>query len=243
MVDFTFNAQQYTPEFGGGGEQLPPGEYKVVIVDSRREATKDGQGGMLSFDMTPVEGPLAGRKQTMRFNLHHHNAQTVEIANKQLSALCHVVGVFAFNRTEDLHNKPFKVKIDFQKGHEPTQEKPNGGYTEVKALFDVNGHKPGQAAQGGQPMQHAPQNNGPAPGGVQQQGAGWGGAPQGQQQQQPQPPAQQQQGGQQGGWGGAPQQNGQQQQQQQQQQPNNGGGWGGAPQGGANNAPQGWGNS
>jgi hypothetical protein len=46
-----------------------------------------------------------------RLNLHNKSPQAVEIANKQLAAYCAVTGVFAFNATEELHNKPFVVEI------------------------------------------------------------------------------------------------------------------------------------
>lgn len=259
MVAHTFNANQYTPSFGGGGDQLPPAKgYKVVIVETGKEPTSNGQGGFLWVSATPIEGPLVGRKQTIRFNLHHTNPKTVEIANEQFSALCHVVGVFNMQDTDQLKNIPFMIDVDWQKGNEPGGPKggETGGYTEVKALYDVNGNKPGKAAPtNNQPQTYAPPPNNPA-GGVQSQGgwtdpnAGQGQPPQQQyQQQQPpqgQPQGQPQQGyqqppqGQQQGYGdpnaGQPQQQYQQQQQQQQQPPQQGG-WNGG--GGA--APQGWG--
>jgi len=222
MVAYSFNAQQHQPQYGGAGG-LPPGKYKGVIVDSRQEnVEKNGQivGGYLALDLTPIEGPLQGTKQTDRLNLHHTNPKTVEIANKQLSAYCHVLNTFQFNDTSELHNKPFLFEVGFQKGQEPSEANPNGGYTEVKNIRDLNGNEPGKAGNGPtanvgqqQPV-NIPQD--PA-GGVQAQGGGWGGAQGGQQQ----PPANQGQQGQGGGWnqGGG---------QQQQPPANQGqGGWGG----------------
>lgn len=144
MVAFAFNAQAFTPSYGGGGANLPPGKYKGVIVDTRQEKTNDGKGGYLALDLTPIEGPLAGQKHTDRLNLHNLNPQTVEIANKQLSAYCYCVGQFNIQDTVQLHNIPFYFEIGFQKGHEPTAEKPEGGYTEVKAIYDINGNSPGK---------------------------------------------------------------------------------------------------
>lgn len=149
MPAYNFNSQQFDPQYGGSGKMLPPcKKTKVMIVDSRQEPTKDGRGGYLALDLRVVEGPLAGREQTDRLNLHNVNAQTVEIANKQLSAYCHVTGVYAFTATEQLHNIPFLIDVDWQKGNEPSAEKPEGGYTHVTALYDVNGNPPGKAGQG-----------------------------------------------------------------------------------------------
>lgn len=254
MVAFTFNAAQHKPQYGGGGGGLPPGKYKGVIVDSRLEnVEKNGQitGGYMALDLTPVEGPLVGQKQTDRLNLHNTNRQTVEIAEKQLSAYCHVLGVFNFVDTQQLHNKPFLFEIGFQKGHEPSPEKPNGGYTEVKKIADINGNEPGKAGTGN-PVNQQPQQQAipdAAPAGVQAQSGGWGagGAAQPQQQQQ-QPPVQQQQtgGGAWGAGGGTPIDTGVAMPQQQQQQPpaqQQGGGMasGWTPSGAAGGAPASWG--
>lgn len=264
MVAFNFNAQQYDPSFSGGGEQLPPGkQYKVVIVDSGKDNTKDNTGGFLFVNCAVIEGPLQGRKQMIRFNLHHTNPKTVEIANGQLSALCHAVGVFQMVDTAQLHDKPFLIDVDWQKNQEPNAAagRPGGGYTEVKAIYDLAGNKPGKgggAAANAQSQYQGGGNPNPPPAGVHAQG-GWdngggqgGGQQQGQgqgggyQQQGGPPPQQQQQGG---GWGGPPPQQQQQnngpqpgdfqQQNGGQQQQQNGGGWG--QQGGG--APNGWGNT
>lgn len=236
MVAMNFNSQQYTPQYGGGGG-LPAGPngedvmYKVMIVSSQPENTTDNfgnvKGGYLAFELASIEGPTQGTKQIDRINLHHTNPKVVEIANKQLSAYCHVLGKFQFNDTAELHNIPFMIKVGLQKAPNPNN------YTEVKGVYDINGNEPGKAGSGpqaGQPS--APPPNGPPAGGVQPQGQ-WGGQAGGQPQQQPQGQPQ----GQAGGWG-QPQGGGQPQGQggypvdNNVQPPQQGGqGWG-APQGG-----------
>lgn len=139
MVAYAFNAQQYEPKYGGGGG-LPVGKYKVRICDSRAEPTKDGQGGYLAFDLTPIEGPLVGQIQTDRLNLHNKSSVAVEIANKQLSAYCHVLGKFTFQDTRELHDIPFIAEI------RPQKNDPN--FTEVGAIWDINGNEPGKAGAG-----------------------------------------------------------------------------------------------
>jgi hypothetical protein len=180
MVAMTFNAQQFTPQYGGGAGGLPPGKYKGVIVDSSQEnVEKNGvvTGGYLALHLTPIEGPLAGTKQIDRINLHNTNPKTVEIANKQLAAYCDILNTYQFNDTSELHNKPFLFEIGFQKGNEPTPEKPEGGYTEVKRILDLSEREPGK------PRNAAPVAAAPvaipdaAPAGVVAAGAGWGGAP------------------------------------------------------------------
>jgi hypothetical protein len=174
MVAYSFNSQQHTPQYGGASV-LPAGKYKGVVVNSFTDnVEKNGvvTGGYLAFELTPIEGQFSGTKHVDRINLHNINPKVVEIANKQLSAYCHVLGKFQFNDTAELHNIPFIFEIGLQKEPNPN------AYTEVKAIFDINGNAPGKAGAGPVVNQSAPPQvpSGPPAGGVQAQGA-WGGAP------------------------------------------------------------------
>ena len=211
-----FNAQQYDPTQGGGS--LPVGRHPVIIESSEVKANKANDGGYLQLNLKLIDGPQMGTTGAYRLNLYHSNPQTAEIAHRQLSAICHVIGVFKVQDSQQLHNIPFIVEVGLQKGEEAAQK----GYTEVKKVFDINGNEPGKAGQGApaaQPAQQPaaqPQGNAPAWGGgqpaqQQPQGAPAGNAPAWGQQpaQQPaaQQPAQQAGGWQQGGAapaGGAP---------------------------------------
>ena len=222
-----FNAQQYDPTQGGGS--LPVGRHPVIIESSEVKANKANDGGYLQLNLKLIDGPQMGTTGAYRLNLYHSNPQTAEIAHRQLSAICHVIGVFNVQDSQQLHNIPFIIEVGLQKGEEAAQK----GYTEVKKVFDINGNEPGKAGQGApaaQPQQQPaaqggfgqqqpaaqPQGNAPAWGGgqpaqQQPQGAPAGNAPAWGQQpaQQPaaQQPAQQAGGWQQGGAapaGGAP---------------------------------------
>jgi uncharacterized protein DUF669 len=200
MVAYHFNANQYQPQYGGAGG-LPPGKFKGVIANHTAETTQDNQGGYIALHLTPIEGSLQGQVQVDRLNLHNKSAKAVEIANKQLSAYCHVLGKFQFDDFSELHNIPFIFEIGWQKGEEPSETKPQGGYTEVKRIFDINGNEPGKAGSGPAPQQQQgfappppPQGFGADTGG-QGQGNGQGGGNWGGQGQSPPPPPQQPQGG------------------------------------------------
>ena len=224
-----FNAQQYDPTQGGGS--LPVGRHPVIIESSEVKANKANDGGYLQLNVKLIDGPQTGTTGAYRLNLYHSNPQTAEIAHRQLSAICHCVGVFNVQDSSQLHNIPFIIEVGLQKGEEAAQK----GYTEVKKVFDINGNEPGKAGQGApaaQPQQQPaqggfgqqqpaqqpqqPQGNAPAWGGgqpAQQQPQGapvdnapaWGQQPA--QQPAAQQPAQQAGGWQQGGTapaGGAP---------------------------------------
>lgn len=210
-----FNAKQYDPTQGVGS--LPIGKHPVIVESSEVKANKANDGGYLQLNLRIIDGPQQGTTGAYRLNLYHSNQQTVEIAHRQLSAICHVIGVFQVTDSSQLHNLPFLVEVGPQK-NDPQ-------YTEVKKVFDMNGNEPGKAGAGApaaQPQQQQPQG---------QPNGAWGG-----QQQPAQQPAQQPQGA---AWGGQPAQ------QPAQQQPAQGGGWqqgGGQPaQGGAPAGAAPWG--
>ena len=175
-----FNAQQYDPTQGGGS--LPVGRHPVIIESSEVKANKANDGGYLQLNVKLIDGPQTGTTGAYRLNLYHSNPQTAEIAHRQLSAICHCVGVFNVQDSGQLHNIPFIIEVGLQKGEEAAQK----GYTEVKKVFDINGNEPGKAGQGAPAAQ------------PQQQPAAQGGFGQQQPAQQPQQP----QGG--GAWGGQP---------------------------------------
>ena len=268
MVAYNFNANAHTPNFGGGAQQLMPVKGLAVMVDAvATPETKDRNGGMLVLELVALEGPQQGKKQMLRFNLWNTNPKTVKISEDQLSAVCVAMDRIQWTDTDQLKGGQFRVDIDWQSGHEPGGPKgENGGYTEVTAVYNMNGQKPGDIA------------NGPQGGGQQQQQQFGGGQQQfggGNQNQQPNNNGgfnnqnqnqnqnqnfggnqqqndggngfnnggqQQQQNG--GGWNQSQNQGGQQQQSQDQSQNNGGGnnqGWsqnGGGNQGGGNG--QGW---
>lgn len=139
MVALAFNAQQYQPQYSAGGG-LPPGRYKGIISDAEQKPTSKGDGGMLALTLKVIEGPLVGQTQIDNLNLWNKSAQAVEIANKQLSAYCHVTGQFVIADTMQLFNKPFQFEV--------RNQKTNPEYTEVCAVFDINGNEPGKAGAG-----------------------------------------------------------------------------------------------
>lgn len=199
-----FNPSNYNPEQSAGN--LPLGKHPVVIESSEVKATKANDGGYVQLNLKVIDGPSAGLTGPYRLHIYNASEKAVASANRQLSAICHVVNVFGdLTTTDPLHNIPFIVEV--------VPQKDNPQYTEVSRVFDINGNEPGKAPAG-QAQTQQPQQQ-PTQGGAGQQ---WGG--------------QQQQPANNGGWGQPPANNGQQQPEQQQPQQNNGGQQWGAPQGG-----------
>ncbi len=92
-------------------ELLPPGRYSVQIVQSEMRATRAGNGQYLWLEMDVIEGPHQGRKIWDQLNLVNPNQQTVEIAQRTLSAICHAVGQMQVTDSEQLHFRPMQVTL------------------------------------------------------------------------------------------------------------------------------------
>ena len=107
-------------------ELLPPGRYSVQIVQSEMRATRAGNGQYLWLEMDVIEGPHQGRKIWDQLNLVNPNQQTVEIAQRTLSAICHAVGQMQVTDSEQLHFRPMQVTLavepDSRDKHKPIEE-------------------------------------------------------------------------------------------------------------------------
>lgn len=92
-------------------EVIPPGKYLAQIVASEMRVTKDGQGQYLWLELDILDGALAGRKLFDRLNLVNNNPQTVEIAQRTLSSICHACGRMQVKDSDELHLIPIFVDV------------------------------------------------------------------------------------------------------------------------------------
>jgi hypothetical protein len=142
-----FDATQIDPT--DNFEPLPAGEYPVVITESEMKPTKNNRGQYLQMTLEVIDGPMKGRKVWDRLNLVNPNNTAVEIAQRQLSSLCHAAGVMNVSDSAQLHNIPVVARVTYK----PAE----GGYSasnEVKA-YKSTGSKP--APQASNQPQHTEQ--------------------------------------------------------------------------------------
>mgnify|MGYP003428993428 CR=1 FL=1 len=217
MAQLNFNARTVDPS--AVIDPIPAAWYIAAIDQSEMKPTNDGQGAFLEVRYNVLDGQYVGRKVFARFNLRNNNQQAVEIAYKQLSAVCHSTGVLDCTDSNLLHGIPHKIKVTLRQGGpklnregQPTGENYEPS-NEIKGWKGVNEPTENVAAAAVNPGFPA----GPGPAAAAPQG--WGGAPQQPAAQQPQawaPPAQPQQPAQgQQPWTQQPQQPAQQPQAQQ----------------------------
>lgn len=154
-----FDASQIEPSTGSA--QFPVGRHPVVIRSSSQQAVKDKPTeGMLLLQLEIIDGPHKGVTGPYRLNLWNSSQQAAEIASKQLSAICHVVGthhlVDKVNMCSELFNKPFVIAV--------SQQTQNPQYTQIDGVVDMSGNpaKRGQLPSA-PPQQQAPQQPAYAP--------------------------------------------------------------------------------
>jgi hypothetical protein len=120
----TFDASSVDPN--ASYPVLPPGQYVVQIVASEMRPTKTGQGQCLVLELDILEGSHTGRKLFDRLNLVNANPQTVEIAQRALSAICHATGRMQVQDSEELHLIPMLADV--------TVQPPKNGYAESNRI-------------------------------------------------------------------------------------------------------------
>lgn len=149
-----FNANQIAPQ--GNSQQLPlspPEGWPMVITASAMKPTaNDPNQGFLEMEVQIIEGEHSGEKGTYRLNLYNANEKAVEIANRQLSALCHVTGQLNAVDSSQLHNQPFRGVVGLQK--KKAADEPDR--TEIKGVKHMDGADPGKGGSASTTQPSAP---------------------------------------------------------------------------------------
>ena len=122
--DTAFDATGIEPTTGY--DVLPAGKYRAQIVESEMRVTRNGMGQFLWLMLDIIEGQYQGRKLFDQLNLVNSNPQTVEIAQRTLSAICHATGKLQVNDSVDLHLVPMTIQV----GVKP----PKDGYSEKNTI-------------------------------------------------------------------------------------------------------------
>jgi hypothetical protein len=167
MVQMNFNANDYDPSTGGQ-DVFETGEYNFHIVKSEVMSTKDKNGTMLVFTAECLDPENAKKRLMIRLNVQNQNPQAVEIAFRDLSAICHVCGVLQMTDTQQLHGRPFKMRLE--KGEYTKNDGSKAPTTDIRAYLDANGNPPSKGGAGGAPSAPSappsPPAAPPAPGGA-----------------------------------------------------------------------------
>lgn len=96
-------------------DPIPAGKYVAAITESEMKPTKSGTGHYLELTFDILDGQYKGRKVWSRLNLDNPNAQAVQIARGELSAICRAVGIMQPQDSIELHNLPLSIKVACKK--------------------------------------------------------------------------------------------------------------------------------
>jgi hypothetical protein len=108
-----FDASQIEPS--SIFEPIPAGKYLAAIIESEKKRTKAGTGKYLELIFQILDGLYKGRLIWARLNLDNPNAQAVQIAKAELSAICRAVGVMSPKDSVELHNLPLAIHVRCKK--------------------------------------------------------------------------------------------------------------------------------
>lgn len=151
MASLNFNAETVEPQ--QSFEPIPEGRYTAMITDSEMKPTKSGAGAYLQLTFKVLEGEFTNRLVFTRLNLQNQNQTAVEIAYRQLSAICHAIGVIQVEDSQQLHGIPMQIKVVIRPG--------NDGYDPSNEIKDFKALEQAPAAPA-KPAQTKPKAQTPA---------------------------------------------------------------------------------
>lgn len=138
-----FDATQVEPGSAMTADPEFTGWHLMQFVESQWKAAKSNNGEYLELVAQVIGGKYNGRKLWKRLNLVNVNTQAVEIAERELSAICHALGVLRPQDSVELHNRPFMGNVVFK----PATDK-GGAVNEIAQ----NAFKPADGAAMAQPQ-------------------------------------------------------------------------------------------
>lgn len=146
QLQFDANSVDTTNPF----DTLPAGDYQVMVVASDVKPTKAGTGFYLELELEVVNGQHQGRRIWDRLNISNQNKTAEDIGQRQLSQLCHAVGVLNVGDSSELHDKPCIAKVVVKKSEQ------YGDQNEVKGYVSNKMTSASAAAPPAAPAQAAP---------------------------------------------------------------------------------------
>ncbi|MGX1786869.1 DUF669 domain-containing protein [Bosea sp. NPDC055332] len=135
-------AGSYNPdaEPSSGFSLLPDDTYTLEIVESSYDANQDGDGMSLSLKAQVVGGEYDQRIYYIWMDLEHDDDKRQERGQSDFAALRRAVGVLNPQDTEELHFKPFQVKI----GQYTSRKTGKTNNTVKEYIFDRGAAAPAQ---------------------------------------------------------------------------------------------------
>lgn len=145
-----FDATKVDPSQGNA--KHPTGKFPAVVS----EVGTDGNDttGYFWVLFSTQAGQIRKQFNLWTKSTDDNMIKMTQIAQQNLSALCHATGVFHLGDGKELLNARCVIEV--------TPQKKNPEYNEVFKIFDANGNEPGKAPAGAPQTQQGGWNNQPA---------------------------------------------------------------------------------
>jgi len=140
---------------------IPAGKYIAEINDSDMRPNSKGTGEYLWLEFTILDGPFAGRKIWTQLNLDNPSPQAVEIAQRELSSICHAVGKLRIQDSIELHNIPLEINVKVKNSAEYGQQNVIRGFKAVEGSGRTPATQTPPASRSTVAASAAPQPSGP----------------------------------------------------------------------------------
>jgi len=138
MPELNFDSAKWEPI--GDFTPVPVGEYLVTITSSETKMTAPQEGKTqseyINLTLTIQDGQYKGRKLFHGLHIANPSVDAAEIAKRTLSAICVITHVPRPKHTEELHAKPFMVKVAIRPASDKYQ-----ATNEIKGWLFADGSK------------------------------------------------------------------------------------------------------
>lgn len=121
MAKFGFSFDEVPADNRDNYDPLPAGEYVLKATACEEKETKAGTGSYLAVTFEVAEGPSAGRRVWMNFNIHNPSQKAQAIGRQQLVSWATAAGKPDARDSDQLIDRKFTAKlgVEEQQGYSP----------------------------------------------------------------------------------------------------------------------------
>lgn len=131
-----FDAREVEPQVGMASGPIPAGKYRAQIVKAEWKDNKAKTGRYLELVFEVNRGEHEGRRVWGRLNLENPSAAATQIAQGELSAICHATGVLKPRSEQALLNLPMVIEVTAEERKDKAGEYSNRitGYHSLESM-------------------------------------------------------------------------------------------------------------
>jgi hypothetical protein len=146
MALINFSAENIAP--AQTFDPIPLGDYLAMITGSEMKQTQAGTGEYLALTFEIIDGEHQSRRLWANLNLNNPNQKAVEIAQRDLSSICHAIGKLTVADSEEMHDIPLTITVGYEmKDKQPVLDGQGRPRNQIKAYKKADGAPPAPAFQ------------------------------------------------------------------------------------------------